>query len=826
MLDTETKKRIDDCRDILVGKIPDPKGQVEQITIALIYKFMDDMDNQSIEMGGEPGFFVGDYARFAWSKIFDSSLSGHELLNVYSEAISSMNKNPNLPELFRDIFKNAFLPFRDPQTLKMFLKEIDKFDYDHSERLGDAFEYLLSVLGSQGDAGQFRTPRHIIDFLVAAVDPQKEDTICDPACGTAGFLISAYKHILAANQQINQADKKKLYNNFVGYDISGDMVRLSLVNMYLHGFGNPKIFEYDTLTSEERWDDDFDVILANPPFMSPKGGITPHKRFAIDAKRSEVLFVDYIAEHLAPQGRAGIIVPEGIIFQSQNAYKQLRKMLIDKYLWAVVSLPAGVFNPYSGVKTSILLMDKQLASRSDYILFAKVENDGYGLGAQRREIAGSDLPDLLEYLKQYKAGILRGDTIDNIALAHSVAKADIAADGDFNLSGERYKSTTDHSHVKWPMVRLGEICEINPKKSQISDMPDDIEVSFVPMADINDNAMCFTAKTSKKLGEVFNGYTFFQDDDVLLAKVTPCFENGKAGIAKGLINKIGFGSSEFYVLRCSDKIKPELVYYSIKNERFCSEGKLKMTGTGGLQRLPKSYVENYLIPLPPLSVQEELVKELEGYQRIIDGCRQIIENWKPQIKINPDWPMVELGEVCEIKSGGTPDRSNDSYWEGDIPWVTTTLIDYGVIDRANEFITASGLKNSSTWIVPKGTILMAMYGQGVTRGRVAILGIDAAINQACAVFQLKGNTVDNDYLFRILQFRYDDLRMVSDARGGNQSNLSAKVLKEYLIPLPPLATQHAIVAEIESEQLVIESNKELMAKYEAKIKQRIAELWE
>ena len=157
------------------------------------------------------------------------------------------------------------------------------------------------------------------------------------------------------------------------------MVRLSLVNMYLHGFSDPHIFEYDTLTSEDRWNEYADVILANPPFMSPTGGIRPHNRFSVKSKRSEVLFVDYMAEHLTPSGRAGVIVPEGVIFQSQNAYKQLRRMLVEECLVAVVSLPAGVFKPYAGVKTSVLLLDKSLAKRTDRIAFFKVENDGFGV---------------------------------------------------------------------------------------------------------------------------------------------------------------------------------------------------------------------------------------------------------------------------------------------------------------------------------------------------------------------------------------------------------------------------------------------------------------
>ena len=160
------------------------------------------------------------------------------------------------------------------------------------------------------------------------------------------------------------------------------------------------------------------MILANPPFMSPKGGIKPHKRFSFQAKRSEVLFVDYIAEHLTPSGRAAIIVPEGIIFQSQNAYKQLREMLVKNYLYAVVSLPAGVFNPYSGVKTSILLMDKTKAKQNDSILFVKVDNDGFGLGAQRRPIDKNDLPSALEALQ---SGVMGCSDID----AHWVEKTKI-----------------------------------------------------------------------------------------------------------------------------------------------------------------------------------------------------------------------------------------------------------------------------------------------------------------------------------------------------------------------------------------------------------------
>jgi len=677
MLDSTTKRRIDDCRDILVGKVPDPKSQIEQITVALIYKFMHDMDQQAVELGGKPTFFakhtitlngkkeVKDYAQYAWPALFEKDLSGEARVKLYGDALMSMEENPGLPALFRDIFKNAYLPYRDPATLREFLKRIAEFSYDHSEKLGDAFEYLLSIMGSQGDAGQFRTPRHLIDFMTAVIAPEKHETILDPACGTAGFLISAYKYILKHNSSNHAADdpmafelhgvkqedltvsakkyagdnitpdqRKKLVKNITGYDISPDMVRLSLVNLYLHGFPEPHIYEYDTLTSDERWEERFDVILANPPFMSPKGGINPHGKFGIPSTRSEVLFVDYMAEHLNANGRAMIVVPEGIIFQSGKAYKALRKKLVDeKYLVGVISLPGGMFNPYSGVKTSLLWFDRSLAKKTDKILFVKVEADGFDLGAQRRPIAQNDLPDAYRLLLDYKAALAEGSEWEAPkgweVKATAVERKLIAKNGDYSLSGDRYSLA-------------------------------------------------------------------------------------------------------------------------------------KSSGTG-------------------------------------------------------EWPIVELGEVCDVSSGGTPSRANDRFWKGNIPWVKTGEVNYSTITQTEEHITNEGLEGSSAQLYPKGTVLMAMYGQGVTRGRVAVLGIEATINQACAAIVPKTLTLRSDFLYVLLVAKYEELRAMSESRGGNQSNLSAQLIRTLRIPLPPLAEQEAIVAEVEGYQKVIDGARQVVAHYRPRI---------
>jgi len=649
MLDNTTKRQIDSARQILVGKVPDPKAQVEQITTAMIYKFMDDMDKENEDVGLSSHFFVDNYSKYSWRKLMDIRLSGQERMDLYVEAISNIPKSKNIPQLFRDIFKGAFLPFRDPRTLTLFLKEINVFSYENSETLGNAFEYLLSILGSQGDAGQFRTPRHIIDFIVTATDPKKNESILDPACGTAGFLISAYKHILKVNTKsykkykkhptnnttlqgetaidvildepasyngdlLTPEDKKRLNHNVTGYDISPDMVKLALVNLYLHGFKEPMIYEYDTLTSDKRWDDTFDVILANPPFMTPKGGISPHRRFSIQANRSEVLFVDYIAEHLSLKGRAGIIVPEGIIFQSANAYKKLRKNLIENWgLYAVVSLPSGVFQPYSGVKTSILLMDREFAKKTDKILFLKVENDGFDLGAQRRKIDKNDLPDCLRALESWKKEqkVIANEMKQSLAL--SVKKEEIAKNGDYNLTGDRYRQTIDYSNVKWPMVELGKIIETITPPSKIQKGDYKTNGKF-PIIDQSQDEIAGWTDDENSLIKSERHLVIFGDHTCAIKYVNFPFVQGADGIK---------------ILKTNDNLLPKFLYYALKTKPLKSDGyqrhftKLKL----------------YQIPLPPLSVQEQIVAEIEAEQRAIDECKKLIEKMQKKIeaKISEVW---------------------------------------------------------------------------------------------------------------------------------------------------------------------------------------------
>ncbi len=816
MLDAQTKSRIDSARDILVGKVPDPKSQVEQITIALIYKFMDDMDRQSEELGGKAVFFTGDFKKYRWANLLDKRLGGHERLLLYAEGIEKMNENKNIPQLFRDIFKGVFLPYRDPETLNLFLKEIAGFSYDHSERLGDAFEYLLSVLGTQGDAGQFRTPRHIIDFIVAVVDPKKHETVLDPACGTAGFLVSAFKHILRNNENLTPDERARLMTNFRGYDIAPDMVRLSRANLYLHGFPNPVIHEYDTLTSEERWDERCDVILANPPFMTPKGGIRPHNRFSIKAKRSEVLFVDYMVEHLNPGGRAGIIVPEGIIFQSQNAYKSLRKMLVENYLWAVVSLPAGIFNPYSGVKTSILFLDRNLARRTDELLFVKVESDGFDLGAQRRPNGKNDLPEALKILDSHK----RTQKTQESKMALTVSRKRLLESLDIILSGNRYRETAA-VQSNWPMVKLGEVCVIDPPKTEVRHLPPEMEVSFVPMAALEEHRVSIQAPEVRQLGDVLKGYTYFRNGDVLLAKITPCFQNGKCVIASNLLNGIGFGTTEFIVIRPkTDKLLPELVYYCVTRPAFVRRGMESMTGSAGQQRVPKNCVSVAEIPLPPLEEQEQIAAELDSYRKVVEGARQVLANYKPTIKIDPEWPRVKLGEVCRIDAPLVDPKLPQFR---SLPHVSGENIESGTGGLLTLHSAAEDKVISGKYAFKAGAVLYSKLRPYLCKA--ALAAFDGLCSADMYPLMVVDSQLDACFLLNVLLSDHFTRYAVELSGRARMPKLNREDLMGYEIPLPPLDIQHQIVAELEAERKLVEPNRKLIEIFEEKIKARLDELW-
>lgn len=864
MLDTDTKRRIDTCRDILVGKVPDPKSQVEQITIALIYKFMDDMDLEAEELGGQRRFFTKDYERYRWAKLVAPGVSGQDMLNTYSEALTNMVQNEGLPKLFRDIFRNAYLPYRDPETLRAFLREINSFTYDHSEKLGDAFEYLLSVLGSQGDAGQFRTPRHIIDFMVEIINPQKNEVIMDPACGTAGFLISAYKHILkqnstgvvhgngastegdAAEQALESPmrypgdllqpdDRVRLASNIRGYDISPDMVRLSLVNLYLHGFADPKVEEYDALTSEDKWTETADVILANPPFMSPKGGIKPHTRFSVQSKRSEVLFVDYIAEHLTPNGRAAIVVPEGIIFQSQSAYVALRKMLVDGYLAAVISLPAGVFNPYSGVKTSILILDRAVAKASQHVAFLKIENDGFALGAQRKAMKGSQLAEvkatLASWLQAARAGA--GEELES-NLGSAVQRSMLAQEGNYNLSAERYQ-VADEKPSAWPMVRLAEVIERLETGVSVNS-----ENRAVKEGEIG------VLKTSAVTSGVFlpTEHKAVLPEEVDRVKCSP--RNGAILISRmnteALVGASAYVGADYPNLFLPDRlwqtvisrqdVVSRFVHLVISSPPYRNKISAVCGGTSGsMKNIAQSQFLALEIPLPPLEVQREMVAEIEGYQRVIDGAHAVIDNYRPHIPIDPAWPLLELGEIFEeLEAGVSVNSENRTKLPGEIGVLKTSAVTSGIFNPDEHKAVLPEEVDRVKCSPRKGSIIISRMNTEALVGASAYVEDDFPdlfLPDRLWQTVITRPDVSAKYIHTVIAS--DDYRArissICGGTSGSMKNVAKSQLLKIVVPLPDIEVQQAIVRDIKSEQALVDGNRDLIARFEKKIEAAIARVW-
>ncbi len=644
MLTSETKNRINACRDVLVGKLPLPTDQVELITLALIYKFMDDLDEESVKMGGKRSFFIGSIAKYRWRALLPQTVSAEERVTLFSEgveAIGNAKKAPHLPALFRDIFRNAFLKFRDGRILTLFLNEINGFAYSHSEELGNAFEYLLQCMGTQGENGQFRTPRHIIDFMVACLDPQPGDTILDPACGTGGFLVSAYKHILAKNtspgstipgDRLDHEQRQRLYCNLTGYDITDLMVKLSKVNLFLHGFPDPAIHIYDTLSNDARWHEKADLILANPPFMTPKGGVTPHTKFRIAAKKAEVLFTDYIAEHLTPEGRGGVIVPNGIVATTQNAYVKLRRFLVEDSLVAVVSLPGGVFKPYSGVKTSILFLDKKLARQTKEILFLKITADGFDLGDKRNPIKANDLPEAECVVKAW----LKGMTNDECRMTNgggiawtAVEKKALLEMRSVSLQAEAFLGNGSAA-TEVETVSLGEVATF--EYGHTATAADEGDVRYVRITDINEfgrlrpnDAKFIKLDREAKACLACKG-------DILVARIgatagkTLLFDSNEPAVFASYLIRIRFDP---------EKVLPEFYWCFSQSKQYWQQRDQLISG-GGQPQFNANALKQLEIPLPPLEEQRRIVAEIEGYQKEIARLESEIATNRERIQSTID----------------------------------------------------------------------------------------------------------------------------------------------------------------------------------------------
>jgi type I restriction enzyme M protein len=809
MLDKETKNKIDDLRQILVGKVTDPRSQVEQITNALLYKFMNDMDEESVSMGGVPSYFIKEYEKYSWKILLDTKTSGEERVNLYSTGIEKMYFNENLPGVFREIFKDSTLPYKDAKVFNKFITRVNDFKYSNSESLGDAFEYLLSFMGKQGEAGQFRTPRHIINFIVEIVNPKKNESVLDPASGTAGFLISAYKHILNQNKKkipgdlLNVSDRKKISENLNGYDISPEFLKVSLMNMFLHKFNNPRIFEYDTLSSENKWNEYYDVMLANPPFFTPKGGITPHNRFSIKSNRAEVLFIDYIIEHLKPNGRAGIIVPEGVIFRDGGGFKDIRLKILKNSLFGIISLPAGVFEPYSNVKTSILIIDKSLSKKNDYIFFAKINNDGFTLSKNRVAIEDNDIPNILKLLKS--------NNFSEEKSLRKIKKKNI-------LDGDIRSHIKDLVEIesKYRLLKLSDIAFVSAGNSapQDKNFYKDGNYPFIRTSDVGEIKVGSISKTRDYLNKNgISGLRLFKKGTILFPK------SGASTLLnhRVIMNLEGYVSSHLATIKAdNNKILDKYLFYLLKE----IDAK-DLVPNPSYPSLNLTDIKEIEIPVPSLDVQLKLINELDSYQKIIDGFNLISENYKPIFDIDESWRLTNLLELSNNIISGHNFDSKDFKKKSDIKVLKITNVGINKFNKNTaDFLPVDYLNKFKKFSIFKGDIVVALtrtiISSGVKVAEVPESFDKSLLNQRVAAIRIKNEITKKFIYLNLISERFKNY-VIEKSNTLMQPNLSINDLKNFPIYLPDIETQKIIVEKFDKELNIIRQNQKLVDKYESTI---------
>jgi len=823
----ELNKVISDLRQIIVGKVAMPTDQIEQITLFLFLKQLSRKHDDLIRIGSKELIFTGAWERYHFDVLMRHS--GEELVKECREAVESLYKNPHIDATVRKVFERSYLKILEPKVLSSFLQYLnDKFS--DGLDLGDFYESLLPILGTQNELGQFRTPRHIIDFIVRVVDPNIGEKIADPACGTAGFLVAAFNYLKGkytdekGRLKLNPEQTKKLYNETIfGWDMEPLMVKFSLANLYLHGLKVPNVSENDTLLNENLWQHTFDIILANPPFITPKGGAKRHSRFAITSNKTEVLFCEYMVHHLNFNGRMGVIVPEGIIFDGSKGHQAIRKLFLDNGLWCVVTLPAQVFQPYSGVKTSIVFLDKTLEPEN--ILFYKIENHGFSLNTSPAPIEKNDLPEAVKTIKGYKES-LQDNKQKVIAESnyYTVPKEKILKDPLTSLNSGIYseKIKTNIGIIK--LVELSEVSDIIngyafKSENYVESGTRVIRITNVQKGKIvDDSPKFYPLKTTEPVEK----YKLVEND--LLISLTG--NVGRVGILPKEFLPAALNQRVACIRAKIDQLNPRYLFYILNQDNFEKECLNSSSGIAQ-QNMSTVWLSKYKIPLPPLEIQDQIVSELESYQRVIDGGRAVVENWKPIFDIDPKWEIVKLGDVSErVTKGTTPTTAGFKFQDSGINFVKIESIDdsgYFIEDKfahidqkCNEALKRSQLK--------EGDVLFSIAG---ALGRVALVNKDilpANTNQALAIITPKEN-LNSKYLEEVLRSplifkKIDGLKV-----GVAQYNISLTQVSDFEIPLPPLEIQKQIVAKIEDERKIVEANRKLIALFQQKIEAKIKSIY-
>ena len=455
MITGELKSQVDKIWEAFwTGGISNPLTVIEQFTFLLFLRRLDESQQLEEKKANMMGIDVSDaiystaQKKLRWSSFKDEDPEHLYALFTQPQAdldnltvFEFMKQLGSEAGVFAQYMKGATFMIPTPKLLDQVVQMIDKIKMDDQDTKGDLYEYLLSKIATAGTNGQFRTPRHIIKMMVEIMQPTQEDTICDPSCGSAGFLVGTSEYIHHHHPDwFSENTFKQHYNSdmFTGIEFDSTMLRIGAMNLQLHGIEKPQLLGVDAL-SEANADkrNDFSLILANPPFKGSLDydSVESSLLKTVKTKKTELLFLGLMLRMLNVGGRCAVIIPDGVLFGSSNAHKKLRRTLIEaQKLEAIISMPSGVFKPYAGVSTAIIIFTKTNNGGTDKVWFYDMQADGFSLDDKRASIKDDNIPDIIQRFKQRDQETKRKRTAQSFLVPFDEIK-----DNDWDLSINRYK---------------------------------------------------------------------------------------------------------------------------------------------------------------------------------------------------------------------------------------------------------------------------------------------------------------------------------------------------------------------------------------------------
>jgi len=711
------------------------------------------------------------------------------------------------------------LTIRSETILKEIMDKLDPLmltDVD-SDVKGDAFEFFLKEsAATKNDLGEYFTPRHIVRTMVKLINPQIGEKIYDPFCGTGGFLIESFRHIWNTMPRNNDTVHMLRTETIYGNEIT-NTARITKMNMILAGDGHSNIHMQDSLANpiEGR----YDIVITNMPYsQKTKYG----SLYDLPSNNGDSICVQHCMKAInatAENGRMALVVPEGFLFRKDLA--RTRELLLKRSnLQSVISLPQGVFLPYTGVKTDIIFATKvnqrlkSSAKRKDFWFF-EVKSDGYSLDNHRRKLCnGSDLDKPQEYRKLDEDQ--RQEMLD---IGFESIPIDRVKDNAYILVGSRYREAAS-PNTTFPLVNLGDeryfdIYSGGTPSSQ-NDEYWNGSINWITLTDLPvDDYVTQIHSSERTITQAGLNNSNAKMLPVGTVVVSSRATIGRVGVAKiELATNQGFKN---IVIKDHARIMPDYVAYAIGSRK---NRMLEMASGATFKELSKTNFAEIQIPIPPIDIQKQIVEELDSYQRIIDGARAVVKSYKPRIQIDSKWTVVPLADVCDFEYGYT-DVALD---EGDARFVRITDInEYGLLaSHDKKFVLLN--KESKKYLLKRNDILVARIG--ATFGKTLLYTLETTAVFASYLIRLRFNSeVMPEYYWCFAQSEHYWKQARDLVTGAGQPQFNANAIRLIKLPLPSLDIQKKIVAQIQEEQALIEPANRIILKFSEKIQNRINEIW-